>query len=95
MVDSPSGITVTWPPRMKTTWGRRTAEAGDRVGEAFEGLFEQRGFVDHGADRRFTLALVGGEFERSQRLPRCSWSISKALGRVTATDLMLASPGWC
>ena len=28
-----------------------------------------------------------------QRLPRWLWSISKALGRVTAIDLMLASPG--
>ena len=28
-----------------------------------------------------------------QRLPRWFWSISKAFGRVTATDLMLASPG--
>ena len=48
--DSPCGTTITWPPRMKATWGR-PAVAGDRVGEAFQRLFEQRRFVLDGADR--------------------------------------------
>ena len=72
---------------------RQAAEARDGVGGAGERLVEQRCCRRRRADRLAPGALVGGQFGLEQRLPRWRWSISKAFGRVTATDLMLASPG--
>ena len=72
---------------------RKAAEARDRVGGPAQRLFEQRRFrraVPIGwrpAQSSFSSCV----FE--QMLPRCSWSISSAVGSVTASDLMLASPG--
>ena len=90
--DSASGVSITWPAEDEGEVGQN-AEARNRVDRALERLFEQRGVGGRFADRLAAGALIGGEFERSQMLPRWRWSISKALGRVTATDLMLASPG--
>ena len=94
MVDSACGHDqVTWPSRMKATRGS-FAEAGDRVGGAGQRLRRaaaSSSSPSRSAGGRRSVRSRAALFE--QMLPRWRWSIAKAFGRVTETDLMLASPG--
>ena len=73
---------------------RQAAGAGDGVDRAAERLVEQRRRRRRLADRACVPAhSVSTSSFSEQMLPRWRWSIAKACGRVTARDLMLASPG--
>ena len=72
---------------------RQAAGARDRVDRAGERLVEQRRRRRRLADRGAAGALFSASSFSEQMLPRWRWSISKAFGSVTESDLMLASPG--
>ena len=73
---------------------RQAAGAGDRVDRALRSGSSSSGVrVD-----ALPIGVLPAQWSAAssfseQMLPRWLWSIANALGRVTASDLMLASPG--